>query len=197
MINYPTKKTPKQNVHQTQASVKNRGMRFEKLIDEANRYYVDRDIAVIHKKPIPIQIVKVHYPKRTLARIDEAYYKTPSTTDYNGIFQQYYIDFDVKETSAKTSFPLKNIHEHQIAHLKSIHHHGGIAFLLIHLKQPDETYLLGYETLQAFLKRAETGRKSITFSELRQKGYAIKEGFQPRMDYLKAVSAYIKDKTTL
>lgn len=196
MINYPTKKRIKPIINKTKNSVKNRGMRFEKLIDEANRFYLDRDIAVIHKKPVPIQIVKVHYPKRALARIDEAYYKTPSTTDYNGIYQQHYIDFDVKETSAKTSFPLKNIHTHQIAHLKRVHRHGGVAFLLIHLKHPDETYLLGFEALQNFLKRAEKGRKSIRFLELRKVGYSIKEGFQPRIDYLKAVSAYIKDKTT-
>ncbi len=196
MINYPTKKRPTTPVKANKNSAKNRGMKFEKLIDEANRYYLAHEIAVIHKKPTPIQIVNVHYPKRAMAKINEAYYKTPSTTDYNGIYKSFYIDFDVKETQAKTSFPLKNIHDHQIKHLKAVNQHGGIAFLLIHLRRYDETHLMGYEALDYFIKRAIKGRKSITFDELRKNAYAIKEGFQPRIDYIKAVNRYIKEKTT-
>ncbi|MGL6145223.1 MAG: Holliday junction resolvase RecU, partial [Macrococcoides caseolyticum] len=46
-----------------------RGMRFEEAIDHANQYYLKQDIAVIHKKPTPIQIVDVDYPKRSRAVI--------------------------------------------------------------------------------------------------------------------------------
>ena len=34
----------------------NRGMRFEEAINESNEYYLNKQIAVIHKKPTPIQI---------------------------------------------------------------------------------------------------------------------------------------------
>ena len=64
--------------------------------------------AVIYKKPTPVQIVKVDYPRRESAKIVEAYYKVPSTTDYNGIYRGKYIDFEAKETKAKT-FPFINI----------------------------------------------------------------------------------------
>lgn len=50
--------------------------------------------------------------------INEAYFRTPSTTDYNGVYQGYYIDFEAKETKNKTSFPLNNIHDHQVEHMK-------------------------------------------------------------------------------
>ena len=82
-------------------------MRFEEAINESNEYYLNKQIAVIHKKPTPIQIVKVDYPKRSAATIKEAYFKEASTTDYNGVYQGYYLDFEAKATQNKTSFPLK------------------------------------------------------------------------------------------
>ncbi len=193
MINYPL---PKRRKTQKRVSVKNRGMTFETLIDEANRYYLEHDKAVIHKKPVPVQIVNVDYPSRNKARIKEAYYRTPSTTDYNGIYKGRYIDFDVKESRGKTSFPLKNIHAHQIEHLRSVHAHGGIAFLLIHLRVIDQVYLLPFEAIERFIRRSENGgRKSVTHEEIDAEGYPVKEGFLPRIDYLKAVRTYMQEAT--
>lgn len=95
-----------------------RGMTLEKDIELSNDYYLKHGKAVIHKKPTPVQIVNVHYPKRSKAVINEAYFRTPSTTDYNGVYNGYYIDFEAKETKNKTSFPLNNIHDHQVEHMK-------------------------------------------------------------------------------
>lgn len=64
-----------------------RGMTLEQELNESNQYYLANDIAVIHKKPTPIQIVKVDYPKRSAAVIREAYFRQASTTDYNGIYR--------------------------------------------------------------------------------------------------------------
>jgi len=189
MINYPT---PKKRPAERKVSVKNRGMRLEKLIDEANQYYLEHDVAVIHKKPTPLQVVGVSYPSRNKAKITEAYYRTPSTTDYNGIYKGAHIDFDVKENRTPSSFPLKNIQDHQIKHLKRVHKHGGVAFLLIHWHSDETVYLLGYEWLKHYLKRSETGRKSIRHDEIQSVGFAVKEGFAPRIDYLKAVDAYME-----
>lgn len=55
----------------------NRGMTLEEDINESNEYYLLNHIAVIHKKPTPIQIVQVDYPHRSAAVIKEAYFKTP------------------------------------------------------------------------------------------------------------------------
>ena len=105
-------------------------MNLEDDLNQTNQYYLSHDIAVIHKKPTPIQIVKVDYPQRTAAKIVEAYFRTPSTTDYNGLYKGRYIDFEAKETKTK-SFPFINISLHQINHLESIIKHGGIAFIII------------------------------------------------------------------
>ena len=64
-----------------------RGMSLENDLNDSNAYYCSCDRALIHKKPTPIQVVKVDYPERSAAKITEAYYKTPGTTDYNGIYR--------------------------------------------------------------------------------------------------------------
>ncbi len=188
MINYPNKKD---NFSKPKQNHSNRGMKLEKMINETNEYYLANDLAIIHKKPIPIQIVKVDYPNRQGAVIKEAYYKVPSTTDYNGVYRGYYIDFEAKETTNKTSFPLQNIHEHQIKHLHQSYLHGGIAFVIIHLKLTDEIYLLEAKDLYTFYERSFEGRKSISYIELREVAHRIKENYAPRVDYLKVVDLLI------
>ena len=192
MVNYPNKKG---NFTKLKQNHKNRGMTFEALINESNDYYRVNGVAIIHKKPIPIQIVKVDYPSRSAAVIKEAYYKVPSTTDYNGIYKGYYIDFEAKETQSKTSFPLSNIHPHQIEHLNQVHKHGGISFVLLSLKTVDEIYFLETTDLVSYHNRSKNGRKSITFEEIREKGYLIKDGYAPRIDYLKIVDLLIERKS--
>ena len=189
MIKYPNKK-PLYNLEKI--STKNRGMTFESLIDETNQFYLHQNIAVIYKKPTPIQIVNVDYPRRSGAKIIEAYYKTPSTTDYNGIYQGHYIDFDVKESRSKTAFPLSNIHSHQIEHLKRVHNHGGIAFILVYFKLHDEVYYLSYLELEKYVERAIKGRKSIAYDELKENGLCIPLSYRPTIPYLKAVDQVLK-----
>lgn len=189
MINYPNKK---QVFKKKTENHSNRGMSFENMINETNEYYLYNNVAIIHKKPIPIQIVKVDYPSRSGAVIKEAYYKVPSTTDYNGIYKSKHIDFEAKETINKTSFPLSNIHNHQIEHLISVEDHGGISFLLIFFKTLDEIYLLETKYLKDFVKRSVSGRKSIKYDEIKQYGYRVVEGYAPRIEYLKIVDVIIK-----
>ena len=52
-----------------------RGMSLEDRINQSNQYYLSHNLAVIHKKPTPIQVVKVDFPRRSAARITEAYYR--------------------------------------------------------------------------------------------------------------------------
>ena len=163
----------------------NRGMTLEADLKASNDYYLVNDIAVIYKKPTPITISKVNYPSRAEAVIKEGYFKTPSTTDYNGIYKGKYIDFEAKETKLKTSFPLSNIHPHQIKHLKQIYKHGGIGFLIVRFTVINKTFLLPIETLVKFLE--ESSRKSIPLSYFEENGYIIKDKYNPRVDYLEVL----------
>jgi len=164
----------------------NRGMNLEADLNDTNEYYRYNDIAIIHKKPTPITINKVDYKSRKDAVIKEAHFKIPSTTDYNGIYKGKYIDFEAKETKSLTSFPLNNIHNHQIEHLKSIYNHKGIGFIIVRFTRLNKTYLLFIEDLLDFLNSNK--RASIPVSYFEEKGYIIKEGIHPRLDYLNIIN---------
>lgn len=205
MINYPNGKPFKLNPtkvgsNQSEASSNikygGRGMTLEKDIEQSNNYYFKHGVAVIHKKPTPIQIVNVHYPKRSKAVINEAYFRTPSTTDYNGVYRGYYIDFEAKETKNKTSFPLNNIHDHQVEHMKSCFLQKGLVFLLIRFKMLDEVYLLPFSKFEPFWERYKKEiKKSITVEEIKKNSYYIPYQYQPRLNYLKAVDKLILDES--
>lgn len=185
MITYPTKRKPQNK----KTNYANLGMTLESDIEATNQYYLANNIAVIHKKPTPIQVVNVSYPARNKAKIIEAYYKTPSTTDFNGLYKGRYIDFDAKETNSKTSMPLKNIHPHQIDHLKNVDEHGGIAFLIVHFKQYNEYFILPYRVLVSYWdnQHKEKGRKSIPYTAFKTQGHLVKFAFNPRLDYLAVI----------
>lgn len=178
-MNYPNgiKKTFK-------TSTSNRGMNLEQDINETNLYYRNNDIAVIYKKPTPITINKVDYKSRKDAVIKEAHFIIPSTTDYNGVYEGKYIDFEAKETK-KNYFPLANIHKHQLEHLKKIKQCGGIGFIIVKFTSTKDTYLLEIDKLMAFLNNNK--RKSIPKEYFINEGYLIKQGYNPYLDYLKIV----------
>jgi recombination protein U len=190
MIKYPNLKKVDKDKQKYKSYTSNLGMTLESDLDSTNQYYLVNNIAVIHKKPTPVQIVDVSYPSRNKAKIVEAYYKTPSTTDYNGIFQGRYIDFDAKETKSKTSLPLSNIHPHQVEHLRQVNEHGGIAFLIVHWKHYDEYYYLPCKVLFEFWDNQEKGRKSIPYEAFQKQAHLIKFKYNPRIDYLEIIRLY-------
>ncbi len=169
----------------------NRGMTLENDLNDTNNFYLINNKAVIYKKPTPITITKVDYPSRVEAVIKEAYFKTPSTTDYNGIYRGKYIDFEAKETRSE-SFPLSNIHAHQIEHLKKILEHGGISFLIVRFTLKNKTFLLKTEDLIDFINN--NTRKSIPYDYFEKKGYLINDKYNPRVDYLSIIDGIIKER---
>jgi recombination protein U len=185
----------KTNAHPLkQMSFSNRGKTLEDDLNDSNEFYLANGIAVIHKKPVPIQIVDVHYPQRSAAVIKEAYFKQASTTDYNGVYKGRYIDFEAKETKSTTSFPLKNFHEHQIEHMNNVVKQDGIAFVIMRFTAVHETYLMESGTLAYFWARMLSGgRKSITKDEVEESSFRVLVGFQPRIDYIKIIDSLMAE----
>jgi recombination protein U len=183
MVNYPNGKKKAYTSKPTSAG--GRGMALEKDINVTNMFYLSIDKAVIHKKPTPVTIVKVDYPARSAAKITEAYFKLPSTTDYNGIYRGKYIDFEAKECASRTSFPLKSLHAHQVQHLQNVINHGAIAFLIVKWTLFDETYYIKAEDVIRFVKESE--RNSIPYQWFQDYGHAIPSTYVTPIDYLKII----------
>jgi recombination protein U len=196
-IHYPNGRqfVPKssQPISSKPSSPGNRGMSLEHELDLANQFYLATGLANIHKKPTPIQIVNVAYPQRSAAKITEAYFRQASTTDYNGIYRGHYLDFDAKETKAKTNFPLSNVHEHQINHLRDIIKHAGWAFFIIRFTQLDETYVVPASLLIQYWDQQASSRKSIPYTVITEVGQKVPLGINPSLPYLKAIDQLMDD----
>jgi len=160
----------------------NRGMTLEQDINLTNEYYKEKKIALIYKKPIPIKVLKIN---ETKTRIKDGFYEQKSTLDYNGIYKEKYLEFDAKETNSKTSFPISNIHKHQIEHIKNILYYKGIVFLIIRFNYHNKTFLITGETLLNYLNHST--RKSIPYDFFVDNCLEIKIKYAPRVDYLKII----------
>ena len=172
------------------SNYKNRGMFLENIINDSNTYYNSIDKCLIYKKPTPIKVLNVSYPSNTSHLIDKAVYSNISTLDYNGIYRERYIEFDAKECHSTTSFPLSNIKNHQLEHIKKVIKQKGIVFLIIYMN--NEFYLVKGEDIIEFINN--NTRKSIEFEYIKSKGYKINESYLPRLKYLDEVDkAYFKE----
>lgn len=181
LINYPSGVIKKSTTKAI--SFSNRGMSLEDDLNTTNTYYRDKNIAIVYKKPTPIQVVS-----KNGNEITKAFFKEPSTTDYNGIYKGKYIDFEAKETTSKTSFPLSNIHKHQVAHLKRVLEQNGICFLIVRFTTLNKTFILFCEDFFQYINNND--RKSIPICYFEEKGYLIKEKLAPRVDYIDIVNKY-------
>lgn len=160
---------------------KNRGMELEQIINKSNLYYVKNDIAYIYKKHTPINIVQV-----VNAQIKKAFFSQKSTTDYNGIYRGFYLDFDAKSTLDDKFFLSTNLHSHQYQHLLNIAKKGGIGFLIVFFKTYYRYFLITINQITSVIE------KHLTLQYFEDNCIEIKESLNPQLDYLKAVDLIIE-----
>ena len=160
-----------------------RGSTLEEFINHTNTRYSEMGLALIQKIPTPITPVRIDKEHR---HITLAYFDKISTVDYIGAVQGIPVCFDAKECNADT-FPLQNVHEHQIEFMEKFEQQGGISFLLIYFTAREELYYMQYRQIRRFWDRAEDGgRKSFRLDEL-EPGWFMKlqNGFFiPYLDYI-------------
>ena len=149
-----------------------RGSTLEEFINLTNEKYLQSGLALIQKVPTPITPIEIDQKTR---HITLAYFEQKSTVDYIGAVQGIPVCFDAKECREDT-FPLANIHEHQVRFMENFEKQDGIAFFLIFYTKRDLYYYLRFEKLMEFWNRAEEGgRKSFRFEELEEEFFLEKE----------------------
>lgn len=140
-----------------------RGSTLEDLLNRTNEKYLANNLALIQKIPTPITPINIDHSTQ---HITLAYFEQKSTVDYIGAVQGIPICFDAKECHTDT-FPLANIHEHQMKFMEQFTEQKGIAFILIYFTARDEFYYMRLKELQVFWERKESGgRKSFRYDEL-------------------------------
>ncbi|MFR1112281.1 MAG: Holliday junction resolvase RecU [Blautia sp.] len=139
---------------------------MEELINRTNEQY-GRKLALIRRSPHPSPWRMDRTPTITLAYLSSAARWIISAQ--SGIP----VCFDAKECKAST-FPLANIHPHQVRFMEEFEQQGGISFLLIFFSQENQFYYLTFQRLREFWGRMEAGgRKSFTGQELDAEFYLL------------------------
>lgn len=142
-----------------------RGSTLEDAVNHTNDTYREKGLALIQKVPTPITPIEID---KTTKHITLAYFDQKSTVDYIGAVQGIPICFDAKECHTDT-FPLANIHTHQMQFMEDFEAQKGIAFFLIFYTARDILYYLTFEDALVFWNRGMSGgRKSFRFDELRE-----------------------------
>ena len=159
-----------------------RGSTLEEFINHTNERYTEMGLALIQKIPTPITPVKIDQESR---HITLAYFDKISTVDYIGAVQGIPVCFDAKECKADT-FPLQNVHEHQILFMRDFEAQGGIAFLLIHFTSVDRYMYLPFRRLADFWNRAKLGHeKHFRLEELDEEYELFCKGYY--LNYLEGI----------
>lgn len=166
-----------------------RGSTLEDMINRTNECYRENGLALIQKIPTPITPIEMNAKKQ----ITLAYFDSKSTVDYIGAVQGIPVCFDAKELQEDT-FPLQNVHPHQIAFMNDFEKQGGISFLVLYYTHRNEMYYLPFRLLLMFWNRMEEGgRKSFRFEEIDQT-YQIRSKGEYLCHYLEALNLDISGR---
>ncbi len=167
-----------------------RGSTLEEMINLTNEKYRDEGLALVQKIPTPITPIEIDQKSR---HITLAYFDQKSTVDYIGAVQGIPVCFDAKECHVDT-FPLQNVHEHQVQFMQDFEKQGGIAFFIIYFTHLDQYYYLPFRVLFSFWKRMEAGgRKSFRREELDENFYFERSGML-MVPYLKPLQRDLDER---
>ena len=167
-----------------------RGSTLEELINRSNEQYREKGLALIQKIPTPITPIRIAKESR---QITLAYFEQKSTVDYIGAVQGIPVCFDAKECQEAT-FPLANVHEHQIRFMEEFEKQQGIAFLIIFFSSRNLFYYLPLRALLEFWERGKHGgRKSFRYEEL-DSSYALPPHSGILVPYLEGIRRDLEER---
>lgn len=163
-----TKKTKSKDGH------KNRGMKWEKIVNDKLLEYREQGLCFIQKIPTEFTII------RAGAKVVSAFPKKQTeSVDFLGAKQFLPIAIEAKDTINKTSFPLKNIEPHQIKFLDEWCGKQGVGYYLIRFATLERIFLIDAIILNKEIHNRESketqdrGDKSLTLDWFEKNGIEI------------------------
>jgi recombination protein U len=166
-----------------------RGSLLETLINMTNDKYREQGLALVQKVPTPITPVNIN----DKGQITLAYFDSKSTVDYIGVVQGIPVCFDAKECN-KATFPLQNIHEHQVKFMEDFEAQDGVAFMVIYFSDTDEYYYAPFKEIKKYWDRAvHGGRKSIKREEFFE-GYYLDVTGKTTVPYLEGLEKDLESR---
>ena len=140
-----------------------RGSQLEERINHTVEVYREKGLALVQKIPTPITPVEMDKEHH---HITLAYFEQASTVDYIGAVQGLPVCFDAKEC-ARSSWPLANLHLHQLKFMQDFEKQGGISFVILAFTGLGENYYIPLRHVEYFWERMQNGgRKSVTYDEI-------------------------------
>ena len=161
----------------------NKGMFLESVIERTANHFKKNKICWICKRDVPMKIYRIN--KSDVS----AKLQSKGLTDYYGLFNGYYFDFEAKQTEEE-KFKLSNLKEHQYNHLLDILDFHGISFLIVYFVMYDEYYIINSSVLKKFF---ENNIKTITIEQVRQIGYKVEFIFPGILEIDKYLNIVIKE----
>lgn len=161
-----------------------RGSLLEDMINRTIEEYRLKKLALIQKIPTPIVPTKMDKD----GHITLAYFDKKSTVDYIGVVQEIPICFDAKECQTDT-FPIANVHKHQVEYMKDFEGQGGVSFLLILFMKKKLCYYMRYRELEKYFSK-----KSGFNIKLLDERYFIDVNNKIKLDFLPKLQLDIDER---
>lgn len=124
----------------------NRGMFLETIINRTIAYFCGRKIAYFSKRHLPIKVYSFQ------GRRIQGWLGEKTQTDYYGVYNGYYFDFEAKQVSLKL-FPLKNLAAHQLKHLTDIVKYKAFSFVIVLFTNVDKFFLITTEQILDYINK--------------------------------------------
>jgi recombination protein U len=142
-------KEAKETTKKKKQSTANRGLDWEDKINKKLEEYREQGIAVIHKVPTEIKMIRIFNPKLKRSQIVNAFPVEESKfVDYVGVYNKKPIAIEAKKCDSKTSFPFSNIKDTQYKFFKDWIDCGGLGYYLIWFKTLDKAFLITSDKIQ-------------------------------------------------
>lgn len=165
-------------------------MDWEEKISKKCNEYRNNKIAVIHKVPTEIKMIRKYDPILHKSSIVNAFPVEESKfVDYVGVFKGAAIAIEAKKTDNKTNFPFKNIKQSQFTFFTDWISCGGIGYYLFYFKTLNLYYLVSAKNIQNSKK--SLNRQSIPVKWFQDKNNTIQ--LDENLNFLEYIEKDIKD----